>query len=1152
MKKLYLLSILSFLFFSNLIAQTEVQGGEVSGIWDKTGSPYIINGDITVNGELKIDSGVEVLFKKDIDFKVYGKLIAEGTKNDSINFKNYATNTWRGIQFVNSNKASLLKYFKITGVRNLIGYDRALTIDNSNQVQVSHGAIFNNSSENISASVSLLNLNNITISNLLIYGNSLYNETGGQSIKWGLAFYIENSFVNLVNLTIVKNSFSNSADQSGTTVHIGTDSEVTFTNCIIQENGLATSIARNTTDPLKITNSNIYGLDIINGYYDNLVIGEGNYDEIPNFVDFDNDNFAIQWADYPNQNNKPREVDGGTAKIHDTDGSISDIGAIHFDQSGEYFESDAWFDSDKTQIQVGTSIQFINNSQKGSENIVSYLWDFGDGTTSNEYAPSHTYTKYGKYDVSLTVTDAVGNTSVISINDYIISGTIINGGNISGVWDKSLNPYIVKGNLVVPSNKLLEIKQGVNILFSGHYNIVVNGDLSSVGTENEPVNFTAIDTVGFWDTAPHVNYYLHKNEYEGWNGIRFQGQNTKSKLKYSNFSYRKNYGFDGYYPSEAFGGTILIVDNLGYDSTNNIITNFPIENCRFFNNNGHGIDETGFSTTYRGAGINAIRSNVTIKNCIFEDNKADYAVAVYIWASYNSKIIGNTVRNNNSLYNSGKTIRIRSGSDFTTIVGSQILIKDNIIENNSDGGIFMGVTFGDILIEHNLIDNNLNGGIETHLSTPIISRNTITNNIASEGAGIKIGPTSGTPIIVNNFIDGNHKEYYWGVGSGILCNSNSIIINNTITNNYGTGPGAQAVFADNATLTAINNIVYNNPDGAFAQNNGGGIYPPLTLINNFESDPLFVSENIPELSKNSPCIDTGTMENLPVELPEFDFFGNPRVGDENKIDIGAVEFINYDIDNDGVLNVNDLCPDTPQGSIVDDNGCLIVPVNNFSIETVGETCPDKNNAQIIINTLSSQDYSVEINGTEINFTDSLTIDNLIPATYNICISIKSKQFEQCFILNLPESSAISAKSSINDNSAIVKIDKGTPPYNVFVNGRQILHTYSDSFHFNVKIGDLIEVKTNKTCEGVFTKLIGDINKVVVYPNPTYGTFNIVISRKLKKVPIELYNAQLQLISKSNYNVQNGRVSFSLKGRSSGIYILKVMANEPIIIKVIKK
>jgi len=41
-------------------------------------------------------------------------------------------------------------------------------------------------------------------------------------------------------------------------------------------------------------------------------------------------------------------------------------------------------------------------------NIESRLWDFGDGTTSTEQDPSHTYTDAGEYTVSLTVTGPAG------------------------------------------------------------------------------------------------------------------------------------------------------------------------------------------------------------------------------------------------------------------------------------------------------------------------------------------------------------------------------------------------------------------------------------------------------------------------------------------------------------------------------------------------------------------------------------------------------------------------------------------------------------------------------------------------------------------------------------------------------------------------
>jgi PKD repeat protein len=189
--------------------------------------------------------------------------------------------------------------------------------------------------------------------------------------------------VNLLNITATKNTFSNSADGSGSTIFWNNYSEVTFKNCLIQGNVSASIERSNNNDQLVISNSNIKGLEKLNGLNPiGLIVGEGNYDAMPNFDDFDNDNFSLSWPSYPDKSSKPKEIDGGIPSIHDEDGSISDIGAIIFDQSGAYFPPSAWFSAEETKIQSGTKVQFLNNSQKGSENIASYSWDFGDGNTS--------------------------------------------------------------------------------------------------------------------------------------------------------------------------------------------------------------------------------------------------------------------------------------------------------------------------------------------------------------------------------------------------------------------------------------------------------------------------------------------------------------------------------------------------------------------------------------------------------------------------------------------------------------------------------------------------------------------------------------------------------------------------------------------------
>jgi hypothetical protein len=57
---------------------------------------------------------------------------------------------------------------------------------------------------------------------------------------------------------------------------------------------------------------------------------------------------------------------------------------------------------------------------------VRYLWDFGDGTSSTEKNPLHTYKQEGSYTVTLNVITELGATGVATKSDYIVvDNTII-------------------------------------------------------------------------------------------------------------------------------------------------------------------------------------------------------------------------------------------------------------------------------------------------------------------------------------------------------------------------------------------------------------------------------------------------------------------------------------------------------------------------------------------------------------------------------------------------------------------------------------------------------------------------------------------------------------------------------------------------------
>lgn len=60
----------------------------------------------------------------------------------------------------------------------------------------------------------------------------------------------------------------------------------------------------------------------------------------------------------------------------------------------------------------------FSNTTVNSANTTC-LWEFGDGTTSTNCNPSHTYTSSGIYDVTLTVTNAIGCANTITYSNYV-------------------------------------------------------------------------------------------------------------------------------------------------------------------------------------------------------------------------------------------------------------------------------------------------------------------------------------------------------------------------------------------------------------------------------------------------------------------------------------------------------------------------------------------------------------------------------------------------------------------------------------------------------------------------------------------------------------------------------------------------------------
>lgn len=117
-----------------------------------------------------------------------------------------------------------------------------------------------------------------------------------------------------------------------------------------------------------------------------------------------------------------------------------------------------------------TTFNFPNGEVRffyASSGATGYSWDFGDGTTSSEKNPVHSYTQGGSFDVSLSVTHPNG-TSDFSRENYI---TVINRKGSTyqladgGDFESSLSDFIpitVSGTGFVLGASAVAGKDGVN------------------------------------------------------------------------------------------------------------------------------------------------------------------------------------------------------------------------------------------------------------------------------------------------------------------------------------------------------------------------------------------------------------------------------------------------------------------------------------------------------------------------------------------------------------------------------------------------------------------------------------------------------------------------------------------------------------------
>ncbi|MDG3547182.1 PKD domain-containing protein [Methanobacterium formicicum] len=465
---------------------------------------------------------------------------------------------------------------------------------------------------------------------------------------------------------------------------------------------------------------------------------------------------------------------------------------------------------------AGTALtEQFNGSTTGTPK--SWKWDFGDGNTSTEQNPQHTYKKAGNYTITLTVT--------------LTNGTVLTRTKKMNIIEMDITPPTADADL---KGGTYEGTQTITLTAEDRSNTTIyyttdGSDPKTSATRKtytDPIDlydtttlkFIAVDETGNWSptyieiyTITHTIYIENASQYTNLNQeIQQIIDNTPSGYNvvflgtlYENLQLTINHKLNiisnvGTQIITSTPGTAVFLINgihasgtliKGFNITTNTnsgillnnTSNATVSDVQVTSNNGEAITiNESYNTTIKNSvfinsleGIHVINSNnTTISGGIISNNREN---GIKISNSNNTTINGVTVTSN-GLNSAGSGVLLE-GADTTNLLNS------NISENWY--GVKLTGFNSNTLINGNTIYNNMRDGVRLDgtMENSTISANTISDN----ENGIHINGAYTNLLIENNLVLFSHlkgSDYYYS-GDGLLFGassngSNSIFVNHNL------------------------------------------------------------------------------------------------------------------------------------------------------------------------------------------------------------------------------------------------------------------------------------------------------------------------------------------------------------------------------------
>ncbi len=675
-----------------------------------------------------------------------------------------------------------------------------------------------------------------SIANCTIIGNDADDVGAG-------IYCCEASLPNITNCTIS----GNSAIEDGGGIYCQ-DSSPSITNSILWNNLPDEIYVSGNSSPTIIYSD-------IQGGYD----GTDNIDADPLFVSNGQGNYYLQTGspciDQGTSAGAPSQDREGISRPQ---GMGTDMGAYEYLDPTSYTPR-ASFTANQTTGIDSLTVAFDAGSSGGSQYPGGgFSWDFGDGSTGNGLHVSHTYTNYGAYNVSLTVTTDCGSHrlvigELIKIKSSSVTKEVGEGFSYSSIQD-AIDDAVYGEIILVHDGTYVE-----NIDFMGKAITVrsENGAGATIIDGNDDDNCVIFNHGEGADSV--FNGFTLQNGSAG-DGGGIGCDNSSPSI--ANCTIRGNSverGGGGIYcedSSPSITNCAIIGNSAGYGGgiACGRHSSPSIDNCTISDNS---------AGEYGSGGISCWNfSSPSIADCTISDNSADEGGGIACWYSSSPSITNCTISGNSAEFNGGGissqsssptitncTIRENSagyngGGIYSTSCVGPLTLTDCTIKNNSSnpqaiagnfmgGGIYFTTTEGELVLHDCLISDN---SCFSHCYGWNCS-------VTSRGGGIYIDADAflANCIVKNNLIEaiehnrgGFEKSYSYGGGiyqnSGSLSLVNCIISHNSVNSfgsySYAYGGG---IFLNSGSLTLYNCTISHNktyPTGYCHSSyaHGGGVY----------------------------------------------------------------------------------------------------------------------------------------------------------------------------------------------------------------------------------------------------------------------------------------------------------------------------------------